>query len=141
MRVTSFLPDISGVTGTSTPLTKRFLVLNSSKCMWTGCVQAEPPTLLLMSHRSVVPLRMQWAGCSASKTQPRGPSNGLLTLNSRGGTGVVPAGHAGSRTNCHSQSLSTAGSSGYSVSTDGRSEEHTSELQSLAYLVCRLLLE
>src|SRR2546425_7916285 len=27
------------------------------------------------------------------------------------------------------------------VTTDGRSEEHTSELQSLAYLVCRLLLE
>src|SRR3989441_1427058 len=27
------------------------------------------------------------------------------------------------------------------VATDGRSEEHTSELQSLAYLVCRLLLE
>src|SRR2546425_7751488 len=25
--------------------------------------------------------------------------------------------------------------------TEGRSEEHTSELQSLAYLVCRLLLE
>src|SRR2546425_4662050 len=31
----------------------------------------------------------------------------------------------------------------YHVSVDGttRSEEHTSELQSLAYLVCRLLLE
>src|SRR2546425_8875000 len=28
-----------------------------------------------------------------------------------------------------------------SVSTGSRSEEHTSELQSLAYLVCRLLLE
>src|SRR2546425_6317925 len=27
------------------------------------------------------------------------------------------------------------------VSVGGRSEEHTSELQSLAYLVCRLLLE
>src|SRR6185437_11810417 len=27
------------------------------------------------------------------------------------------------------------------ASCDGRSEEHTSELQSLAYLVCRLLLE
>src|SRR5205823_14845949 len=27
------------------------------------------------------------------------------------------------------------------VGRDGRSEEHTSELQSLAYLVCRLLLE
>src|SRR2546425_11989111 len=28
-----------------------------------------------------------------------------------------------------------------SASRSGRSEEHTSELQSLAYLVCRLLLE
>src|SRR3989441_12140882 len=28
-----------------------------------------------------------------------------------------------------------------SVSSEPRSEEHTSELQSLAYLVCRLLLE
>src|SRR2546425_2932212 len=27
------------------------------------------------------------------------------------------------------------------LARDGRSEEHTSELQSLAYLVCRLLLE
>src|SRR2546425_7895337 len=27
------------------------------------------------------------------------------------------------------------------LATTGRSEEHTSELQSLAYLVCRLLLE
>src|SRR5205823_7373786 len=27
------------------------------------------------------------------------------------------------------------------TATSGRSEEHTSELQSLAYLVCRLLLE
>src|SRR3989441_3739232 len=31
--------------------------------------------------------------------------------------------------------------SGAAVQTDSRSEEHTSELQSLAYLVCRLLLE
>src|SRR2546423_14582419 len=28
-----------------------------------------------------------------------------------------------------------------SIASEGRSEEHTSELQSLAYLVCRLLLE
>src|SRR3989441_8230362 len=35
-----------------------------------------------------------------------------------------------------------AGSDGTPPRTgDGRSEEHTSELQSLAYLVCRLLLE
>src|SRR3989441_6660867 len=30
---------------------------------------------------------------------------------------------------------------GFGVWREGRSEEHTSELQSLAYLVCRLLLE
>src|SRR2546425_3954885 len=30
---------------------------------------------------------------------------------------------------------------GADAASDGRSEEHTSELQSLAYLVCRLLLE
>src|SRR2546425_6057728 len=29
----------------------------------------------------------------------------------------------------------------YVITLSGRSEEHTSELQSLAYLVCRLLLE
>src|SRR3712207_7079474 len=29
----------------------------------------------------------------------------------------------------------------YAVGADGRSEEHTSELQSRQYLVCRLLLE
>src|SRR2546425_3626464 len=33
------------------------------------------------------------------------------------------------------------GSRDQRVSGDARSEEHTSELQSLAYLVCRLLLE
>src|SRR2546425_3662523 len=30
---------------------------------------------------------------------------------------------------------------GFTIPVAGRSEEHTSELQSLAYLVCRLLLE
>src|SRR3712207_9463985 len=41
-------------------------------------------------------------------------------------------------------SSSTSGSSGSSLAlyrTDPRSEEHTSELQSRQYLVCRLLLE
>src|SRR2546425_9330321 len=33
------------------------------------------------------------------------------------------------------------GASGAGEASAGRSEEHTSELQSLAYLVCRLLLE
>src|SRR2546425_11418413 len=40
----------------------------------------------------------------------------------------------------HSYAISTY-SPGMSLSWSRRSEEHTSELQSLAYLVCRLLLE
>src|SRR2546425_7725766 len=43
------------------------------------------------------------------------------------------AGPGGSATPGNSREASAAG--------PGRSEEHTSELQSLAYLVCRLLLE
>src|SRR2546425_7871252 len=35
----------------------------------------------------------------------------------------------------------TAGPAGGAIASNRRSEEHTSELQSLAYLVCRLLLE
>src|SRR2546425_7598392 len=34
-----------------------------------------------------------------------------------------------------------ANGNGHTIINCGRSEEHTSELQSLAYLVCRLLLE
>src|SRR5215211_2304633 len=81
--------------------------------MCTGCTQAEPPTLLLMSHSSVVPRRMQWAECSGSNTHPSPVSNGLLILNKRGVT------VAGSRTNCHSQLLSVAGNGGYVVSVAG----------------------
>src|SRR2546425_2851244 len=43
---------------------------------------------------------------------------------------------AGAENACSSNSLSQP-----NPSWRGRSEEHTSELQSLAYLVCRLLLE
>src|SRR3712207_8367642 len=39
------------------------------------------------------------------------------------------------------QDISVERSSGSSVISAGRSEEHTSELQSRQYLVCRLLLE
>src|SRR2546425_5044645 len=41
---------------------------------------------------------------------------------------------------CHERPRSVANRRGQSCSRS-RSEEHTSELQSLAYLVCRLLLE
>src|SRR5205823_8139790 len=37
--------------------------------------------------------------------------------------------------------METASTAGLEFFDDARSEEHTSELQSLAYLVCRLLLE
>src|SRR2546425_7269379 len=41
----------------------------------------------------------------------------------------------------HVDELECAPGDGRAGRGDGRSEEHTSELQSLAYLVCRLLLE
>src|SRR2546425_8327890 len=48
----------------------------------------------------------------------------------------------GARRGCRTGSVSAAGPQASFASTpDDRSEEHTSELQSLAYLVCRLLLE
>src|SRR2546425_4138642 len=46
-------------------------------------------------------------------------------LDGQGGNGVREGAQQRARRECHDQ----------------RSEEHTSELQSLAYLVCRLLLE
>src|SRR3989441_6902109 len=48
------------------------------------------------------------------------------------------AGRAGTTRGGHPRSGSGGGHGGRH---GGRSEEHTSELQSLAYLVCRLLLE
>src|ERR1043165_8963025 len=63
--------------------------------------------LLLMSHSSVVPLRIQCAEWSGSNTQPV-VSNGLLTLN-----------RPPTSTNCHSQVLSVAGNVGYVQSVDG----------------------
>src|SRR2546425_6385719 len=51
-----------------------------------------------------------------------------LPISAMGGTDVI--GQSG-----------TARATSYSFSEGYRSEEHTSELQSLAYLVCRLLLE
>src|SRR3989441_6165325 len=52
----------------------------------------------------------------------------------RGVSGGNPPDHSGA-------SSSTAATTVAAVSVPKRSEEHTSELQSLAYLVCRLLLE
>src|SRR2546425_9591373 len=45
------------------------------------------------------------------------------------------------KTRCGISRVNGKGSGGMRVTSPWRSEEHTSELQSLAYLVCRLLLE
>src|SRR3712207_8356203 len=46
-----------------------------------------------------------------------------------------------SKGNIFFQGTASAADTNLRVSRDGRSEEHTSELQSRQYLVCRLLLE
>src|SRR2546425_4505094 len=52
-----------------------------------------------------------------------------------------PRGEAGAQAVDRCRAASGAGSGAPEAPRAGRSEEHTSELQSLAYLVCRLLLE
>src|SRR3712207_9180168 len=52
----------------------------------------------------------------------------------------LPGAPAGGRGR-HPRSQSEEGRTGHRARVDRRSEEHTSELQSRQYLVCRLLLE
>src|SRR5205823_1402350 len=54
---------------------------------------------------------------------------------------VAGAGALGAFEAAASSSRIPVGGLGHRLIDPGRSEEHTSELQSLAYLVCRLLLE
>src|SRR2546425_9037790 len=83
------------------------------------------------------------ASSSTSGTPPSGTSFSTRDTNSSASspevhlprpTSPVPAKCQGSSSTC---SLRLASS----ITSSKRSEEHTSELQSLAYLVCRLLLE
>src|SRR5205823_9893937 len=69
------------------------------------------------------------------KTLIRAPSTSRSLLRSAAALEPASATTAGTAANV-SHNQTTPGSSSLS-----RSEEHTSELQSLAYLVCRLLLE
>src|SRR3712207_7977528 len=52
-----------------------------------------------------------------------------------------PAGTSGTRRTCPSPAWSRASTRTWPAGRRSRSEEHTSELQSRQYLVCRLLLE
>src|SRR3989441_11707314 len=75
-------------------------------------------------------------------------NSNAITLNQRLGRALVDAGLDELRVSLDGTTASTATYSraashrgSPSITTASRSEEHTSELQSLAYLVCRLLLE
>src|SRR3712207_6977964 len=84
-----------------------------------------PPRSTLFPYTTL--FRSDSSGCLARiRVGPRPPA-GLGKGRSVGQTRVPPSGHRLTRASSH-----VAGS---------RSEEHTSELQSRQYLVCRLLLE
>src|SRR3712207_8319589 len=72
-----------------------------------------------------------------SGCQVRGSCRGVLSFPRRDRRGGVPCGPRGKRR----VALRRSGSAPSLPNRDARSEEHTSELQSRQYLVCRLLLE
>src|SRR3989441_8718688 len=92
---------------------------------------ASAPYSWMPMGRSASSKRMSWNRCSSPRATPTAEMNSDTTTSApkrrhsnRNGDSDTPA--MGARKSGHS---------------DPRSEEHTSELQSLAYLVCRLLLE
>src|ERR1035437_10789582 len=68
-------------------------------------------------------------------------SLGWMALQMEGRMGTCEAGPLGSGTSSSRRDISSSGTSMRRSMRLGRSEEHTSELQSRQYLVCRLLLE
>src|SRR2546425_5733556 len=100
-------------------------------------MRRRPPSSPLFPYtplfRSVAGLGQDDAGVRADVAQPAGDEDHYLKM------GSVPIFVSFLRGMCRSH-LCTSFGSEKSVSSS-RSEEHTSELQSLAYLVCRLLLE
>src|SRR2546423_3432313 len=72
-----------------------------------------------------------------------------VQVGNRSNPGTNSTRNVGRKAQCHPISLESAAATAISSATSAadstpspnRSEEHTSELQSLAYLVCRLLLE
>src|SRR3989441_1396323 len=110
-------PSSNSLRNISTPVTTVFLSVPKPT------ISTSSPTLIL--PRSILPVATVPRPV-IEKTSSTGIRNGLST--SRFGTGMLL-----SRAACSSSTLV--------IHCLSRSEEHTSELQSLAYLVCRLLLE
>src|SRR2546423_11553464 len=83
-----------------------------------------PYTTLFRSRVDIIPWADEAGQLVANALSPAQVLNVDIDRESRTATAHVPE-----------NQLSLA------IGKDGRSEEHTSELQSLAYLVCRLMLE
>src|SRR5687767_15426391 len=86
----------------------------------------QPPTSTLFPYTTL--FRSPWIGALVTNcSMPRAFASGLVRM----GTAVLHT----------SRGLGTSKYAPFRFWCRPRSEEHTSELQSLAYLVCRLLLE
>src|SRR2546425_8391795 len=92
----------------------------------------------------------QWGDAMNRALRHRGPDDGGLWADHAAGIllasrrlailDLSPAGHQPMTSHCGRYMIAYNGEI-YNFLDIRRSEEHTSELQSLAYLVCRLLLE
>src|SRR2546425_5996974 len=72
---------------------------------------------------------------------PRSTLFPYTTLFRSADSGTFTLSRSGSMASALTVRYSLSGSAANGIDYQSRSEEHTSELQSLAYLVCRLLLE
>src|SRR5205823_15091070 len=87
-----------------------------------------PPEIYTLSLHDALPIsRRRPASPPRAPPRPRRPAR----RPARGAPGPAPPARAAARPGCPAPARPPG----------ARSEEHTSELQSLAYLVCRLLLE
>src|SRR3989449_3379226 len=76
-----------------------------------------------------------------SRDRPRPAGGGGRSESAGGGGPALPRGASARSRDVAASPPGSGGDAGASVRRDGRSEEHTSELQSRLHLVCRLLLE
>src|ERR1039458_10730584 len=95
-------------------------------------------TALAVAVLSAVGAIAASTGAASTAPQPLA-SNSVTSLNGDGGTTTGPSG-ASDQTG-PSGAPGSPSATGVTGTSGARSEEHTSELQSLRHLACRLLLE
>src|SRR2546422_2105977 len=96
----------------------------------SGPVGMDPTTMPISRARGRV--------CAATELANRRNGSNRLAFTLRK---LAPFDNRGSCAACRAGNTTRGGTGGQRVGVDGRSEEHTSELQSRLHLVCRLLLE